>query len=159
MKKNLVNLIDINNGEFVEGASIPTLKILDEEGNVRGYLQPFRGYRFQVSGSVKGDGDHGSSEVLGLANIVTGVFSGRATAKNPDLSIWASNSSDICVSLLEALAWNALDEYTGHAIDIVEENTDADDDKNIAYVCRTFELREKVHELAKKTVAWINSLL
>ena len=159
MKKNLVNLIDINNGEFVEGASIPTLALKDEEGNVRGYLHPFRGYRFQVSGSVEGDGDHGSSEVLGLANIVTASFAGRDTAKNPDLSVWASNSSDICVSLLEALAWNALDEYTGHTISIAEEYADADADRNIAYVCRTFEMRERVHELAKRTVAWINSLL
>ena len=159
MEKNIVNLIDITNGEFCEDTEIPTLKLLDDEGNVYGYLMPFEGYRYQVAGSVKGTLVNGASELLGLANIVTGVFSGRATAKNPALSIWASNSSDICVSLLKALAWNALDEYTGHVIDIVEENTDADADKNIAYVCRTFEMRERVHELAKRTVAWINSLL
>ena len=159
MEKNVVNLVYIKTADFVEGASIPTLALKDEEGNVRGYLHPFRGYRFQVSGSVEGDGDHGASEVLGLANIVTGSFSGRATAKNPDLSIWSSNSSDICVSLLEALAWNALDEYTGHTVGIAEEYADADADRNIAYVCRTFEMRERVHELAKRTVSWINSLL
>lgn len=158
MEKNIVNLIHVNKAEFVEDANIPTLKLLDEDGNVYGYLMPFRGYRFQVAGNVEGSGDHGSSEVLGLANIVSASFAGRSDAKNPDLSVWASNSSDIRVSLLEALAWNALDEYTGHDARIAEEYAD-DNNRSVAYVCRNFEMREKVHELAKQSVKWINSLL
>ena len=158
MEKNIVNLIHVNKAEFVEDANIPTLKLLDEDGNVYGYLMPFRGYRFQVAGNVEGSGDHGSSEVVGLANIVTGKYSGRDTAKNPALSVWASNSSDLVVSILEAFAWNALDEYTGHDARIAEVYAD-DNNRSVAYVCRNFEMREKVHSLAKQTVAWINSLL
>ena len=41
---------------------IPTLEI--KCGNSPYYLQPFRAYRFQVSGSKDGDGDYGSSPVL-----------------------------------------------------------------------------------------------
>lgn len=41
---------------------IPTLEI--KCGNMSFYLQPFRAYRFQVSGSKDGDGDYGSSPVI-----------------------------------------------------------------------------------------------
>ena len=33
MEKNIVNLIHVNKAEFVEDANIPTLKLLDEDGN------------------------------------------------------------------------------------------------------------------------------
>ena len=155
MEKNVVNLVYIKTADFVEGASIPTLALKDEEGNVRGYLHPFRGYRFQVSGSAEGNGDYGSSEVVGLANIVTGRYTGRDTAANPSLSVWASNSGDIVCSIFEAFAWNALFEFTGRGVSLSEEN----DIPAIDYVCHSFELREKVHELAKRTIGWINSLL
>ena len=49
---------------------IPQMKItlLDEEGNQirKGYLTPFRGYRFQVSGNAEGVGDYGSTYVMDL---------------------------------------------------------------------------------------------
>ena len=49
---------------------IPHMKItlLDEEGNkiTSGYLTPFRGYRFQVSGDSRGSGDFGSTFVMDL---------------------------------------------------------------------------------------------
>ena len=41
---------------------IPTLEI--KSGTRSYYLQPFRAYRFQVSGSKDGEGDYGSSPVL-----------------------------------------------------------------------------------------------
>ena len=34
------------------------------------YLSPFRGYSFQVSGSIEGSGSYGASSVVGLGNIV-----------------------------------------------------------------------------------------
>ena len=34
------------------------------------YLAPFRGYSFQVSGNMDGDGDYGSTPVVGLNNIL-----------------------------------------------------------------------------------------
>lgn len=47
----------------LEGRSgIPTLEI--KCGDRSFYLTPFRGYRFQVSGSIDGDGDYGSSPVI-----------------------------------------------------------------------------------------------
>lgn len=47
----------------LEGRSgIPTLEIKCEDRSY--YLTPFRGYRFQVSGSTDGDGDYGSSPVI-----------------------------------------------------------------------------------------------
>lgn len=47
----------------LEGRSgIPTLEI--KCGDRSYYLTPFRGYRFQVSGSRDGDGDYGSSPVI-----------------------------------------------------------------------------------------------
>lgn len=47
----------------LEGRSgIPTLEI--KCGNRSYFLTPFRGYRFQVSGSRDGDGDYGSSPVI-----------------------------------------------------------------------------------------------
>ena len=41
---------------------IPTLEL--KVGDRSYYLTPFRGYRFQVSGTKDGDGDHGSSPVI-----------------------------------------------------------------------------------------------
>lgn len=47
----------------LEGRSgIPTLEI--KCGNRSYFLTPFRGYRFQVSGSRDGEGDYGSSPVV-----------------------------------------------------------------------------------------------
>lgn len=47
----------------LEGRSgIPTLEIV--AGDRSYFLTPFRGYRFQVSGSRDGDGDYGSSPVI-----------------------------------------------------------------------------------------------
>ena len=61
-------------GEIIqEPEHIPHIEVLirDEEGNnIRtGYLSPFRGYCFQVSGDAKGVGDYGSSDTLDLRGI------------------------------------------------------------------------------------------
>ena len=55
---------DIWFGEItLEGRTgIPTLEIRCDGRSY--YLTPFRGYRFQVSGSKDGDGDYGSSPVI-----------------------------------------------------------------------------------------------
>lgn len=47
-----------------EGFSkIPTIEIKLSSGR-KGYLSPFRGYCFQVSGNKEGDGDYGSSPII-----------------------------------------------------------------------------------------------
>lgn len=48
---------------------MPVLEIKVDD-TVVGYLAPFRGYRFQVSGTFNGQGDYGSSEVVGLKNAI-----------------------------------------------------------------------------------------
>ncbi len=54
---------------------IPQMKItlLDGEGKTirKGYLTPFRKYRFQVSGNAEGSGDFGSTFVMDLPGIIT----------------------------------------------------------------------------------------
>lgn len=61
------NTNEMKNIEFgtltLEGRTgIPTLEIKCEDRSY--YLTPFRGYRFQVSGSRDGVGDYGSSPVI-----------------------------------------------------------------------------------------------
>jgi len=48
---------------------VPVLKVTQEDGKV-GYLAPFRGYCFQVSGSLEGVRDLGASTVVGLGNFL-----------------------------------------------------------------------------------------
>lgn len=56
----------------LEGRSgIPTLEI--KCGDMPYYLTPFRGYRFQVSGSTDGDGDYGSSPVIHYKDNLSGL--------------------------------------------------------------------------------------
>ena len=61
---NEMNIQTIEFGNLtLEGRTgIPTLEIKVEDRSY--YLTPFRGYRFQVSGSKDGDGDYGSSPVV-----------------------------------------------------------------------------------------------
>ena len=61
-------------GNIVPGTSIPTIEIIDpkleSDNEVVGYLQPFRGYKFQVSGTAKGSMDLGSTRVIGLGHLI-----------------------------------------------------------------------------------------
>lgn len=68
---------------------MPVLKIVVED-NKDFYLSPFRGYSFQVSGSLEGSGDYGSSEVIGLANVIMAFDNYQKPKSN--LSIYAQNS-------------------------------------------------------------------
>ena len=54
--------IEFGNLTLEGRTGIPTLEI--KCGDRSYYLTPFRGYRFQVSGSRDGDGDYGSSPVV-----------------------------------------------------------------------------------------------
>lgn len=54
--------IEFGNLTLEGRTGIPTLEIKCGERSY--YLTPFRGYRFQVSGSRDGDGDYGSSPVI-----------------------------------------------------------------------------------------------
>ena len=52
------------------GVSNMPIAVIDYDDNSKGYLSPFRAYKFQVSGSFEGERDMGSSQVVGLKNIV-----------------------------------------------------------------------------------------
>ena len=71
-------MLDIKVVELTEYEGVPVL-VLDtgmkipkrsEEATVKGYLSPFRGYCMQVSGTVSGGSDRGSTQVFGLKNIL-----------------------------------------------------------------------------------------
>lgn len=76
MNTNEMKKIEFGTLTLEGRTGIPTLEI--KCGDRSFYLTPFRGYRFQVSGSTDGDGDYGSSPVVhyhemlgGLHNAVT----------------------------------------------------------------------------------------
>ena len=60
--KNNNNTITFGKITLEGKTGIPTLEIICEDRSF--YLTPFRGYRFQVSGTKDGDGDYGSSPVV-----------------------------------------------------------------------------------------------
>jgi hypothetical protein len=73
---NTTNANEMKKIEFgsltLEGRTgIPTLEIV--AGNRSYFLTPFRGYRFQVSGSTDGDGDYGSSPVIHYKEALGGL--------------------------------------------------------------------------------------
>ena len=71
----------ITNIEMLEDG-FPTLKITvnDEGETYSGYLQPFRAYSIQVSGTADGDGDCGSTAVFNIPNIVKSISREEAEA-------------------------------------------------------------------------------
>lgn len=60
--KNNNNTITFGKITLEGKTGIPTLEIVTDDRSY--YLTPFRGYRFQVSGTKDGDGDYGSSPVV-----------------------------------------------------------------------------------------------
>ena len=87
--------------EIIENENIPTLKICFDNGGGY-YLQPFRKYCFQVSGSITGDGNYGSSSTLPYENLkdmnisaTTAILSDAAKAAIKDFE---SRNSDWVVS-------------------------------------------------------------
>lgn len=69
-----LNFRELNEYELAKkDHDLPTIVIeaLDSKGNVvrNGYLTPFRAYRFQVSGTVNGEGDYGSTPVCNLPEL------------------------------------------------------------------------------------------
>ena len=69
---NEMNITITFGGLTLEGRSgIPTLEIKCDNRSY--FLTPFRGYRFQVSGSRDGDGDYGSSPVIHYKEALGGL--------------------------------------------------------------------------------------
>lgn len=67
------------------GKKVPTLVIEDETGREL-FLQPFRYYRMQLSGTINQIGSYGESEVLGLLNLtLTAMIKEELIDKNEKL--------------------------------------------------------------------------
>lgn len=97
-----------------DSSKMPQLKLmvtsdLGEDGTATRsyYLSPFRGYRFQVSGNADGECDYGSSEVIGLGNVVAACDGYKAPSSNS--SIYAANDS-MCQIIFRGLIKCALDQ-------------------------------------------------
>jgi hypothetical protein len=54
-------------------------------------MSPFRGYKFQISETQKGEWDLASTEVLGLANIILATENLPNIQNHSGLSIYSSN--------------------------------------------------------------------
>ena len=99
-----------------DNSTMPQMKItVDDSDSDRkriGYLTPFRGYRFRVSGDMNGGGDYGSSEVVGLARILLADY-GTAEDK---MGTWGYQTNvpifNTGVYMLEALAEIAIVKFT-----------------------------------------------
>ena len=76
---------------YADGSEMPQLKIVCGEGGGEYYLSPFRGYAFQVSYTINGVGSAGSSEVVGLGNIIKACDGYNGSMSNS--SIYAANVS------------------------------------------------------------------
>ena len=94
--------------ELIENETIPTLKIAFDNGGGY-YLQPFRKYRFQVSGSIDGEGDYGGSNDLPYENLkdlpvstTTAILTDAAKAAIKDFE---SRNNDWVISNVSIPRW------------------------------------------------------
>ena len=86
---------------------MPVLEIKVND-KVVGYLSPVRGYRFQVSGTFDGEGDYGSSEVVGLKNA---ILKSTGTSDNSLYYRSNCNAHDTSIEMLLGLATIALAKF------------------------------------------------
>ena len=88
MNKNAITL-----GEIVynDSNNMPQLEVMFG-GTVVGYLTPFRHYCFQVSDTIDGDGDMGSSPIVRLDEVVYYLEDGTDKAVLKGLAMLALNS-------------------------------------------------------------------
>ena len=56
--------------QYEDRCEIPCIRIETKDHDEIGYLMPFRAYRFQVCGSVHGEGDLGASDVRDLRDAI-----------------------------------------------------------------------------------------
>lgn len=87
-----------------------------------GYLSPFRGYRFQVSINKNGDGDLGSSEVLGLARILFADYA----IPDDKADAWGYQTNfndDTGIMLLQCMANDAIRKFTWGERGVSDEET------------------------------------
>lgn len=74
------------------------------------WLMPFRGYCFQVSGTINGENNLGSTPVVGLGNIVNAKYDGEHGSNS---SIFASNFrlADLARPIFDSMAKAAIMDF------------------------------------------------
>lgn len=107
-------------GEIILDKQIPMMEIVGKDDKVLGYLAPFRGYRFQVMGNQQGEGDYGSSPVLGLGNIVLALKNYQRPEETGKChtSLFSTNSNyangEAACQVMYSIAMDALYQFMSH---------------------------------------------
>ena len=114
---NMVRNVSFGN-LVMKGNGFPCLEVKIEGFEHTYYLSPFRGYKFQVSGTVDGSGDYGSTDAFGLGNIVN-MRRGSGTGYQSNLG----NDTDKYVLAMAAYFALALFAEYPHCRDEEEKTT------------------------------------
>lgn len=88
MDKMNKNAITLGNIVYNDSNNMPQLEVM-LNGTTVGYLTPFRHYCFQVSDTIDGDGDMGSSPVVRLDEVVNYLEDGTDKAVLKGLAMLA----------------------------------------------------------------------
>ena len=84
------NVITLGNIVYNDRCKMPQLEVMSSNVVV-GYLTPFRHYCFQVSNTINGEGDMGSSPIVRLDEIVNYLEDGTDKAVLKGLAMLALN--------------------------------------------------------------------
>ena len=123
--------------QIVEENDIPTLAISYIGKTV--YLMPFRGYCFQVCGSISGSGDLASTEVVGLRNILG--------LTKPEFAGFGQQSNVYCVDVEIFAEMAELAIYKAVRNGYMDLPNVSD-----------FVLKSALTELAKRTKEWLEAM-
>ena len=135
----MTTFIELGNITFEGRSDIPTVEIMAGD-KITGYLTPFRGYSFQVSGDKHGDGDYGASPVIAFyKDVLKGIPKSAA------------------LTLLSGQATMALVSHRGYAENIT--NTNKAEPENPVQIHKPSwaypEYAEKFTEFIEKSYEWI----
>jgi hypothetical protein len=133
-------------GERVE-ASIPCIEILN--GERKYYLAPFRGYKFQVSGTLDGGGDYGSTEVVGLLNIYNALIDvGGCNAPCRQSNV---SGKHMVAEIYYCMAMTAILLHSQHGL-VAERNEDNGLTNEIKI---GYEDRRRLYKFIEECVEWV----
>jgi hypothetical protein len=124
----------------------PSLQILIDNNAINLYIMPFRGYKFQVT-TEDGTGDYGSSEVLGLGNIVKMCNDYIINIPEDSYSVWCSNRNigeSYAKGLFRLMIVDALYQFAVR--------------KNFKFTL-SIDDEGKISELIDETYKWVSGLI
>ena len=120
------DLLRMSLEDMTAEANFPTLRVGLSDGKTLGYLTPFRGYRFQVSGNIKGESDIGSTTVCALKDLTSGMMG----------------------DLAELAVYKAAGNYT----DIRQENSESPDEVQLIYGRLNFQVKQVLYKWIDEVV-------